>query len=173
MGSASSTVIVAPSGDPLLALDGVPDDDAGILTDPAETARGSTDSTKAVVAARVRRNMLPCSPEIAAEAVAARPALWRGLFMKILAGPAEGRQGELKGLTVAMAEIEQPGLIQFLRQPRAESFCGSCDRQRGEQHDVTKKRAVCYSNHPTAPPLLLCLMLEALGALAFVAGFIA
>jgi len=70
-----ATAVEAPSV-PL----GPEDEDVGIESEPGDTYRASCEAAEATVAARVRRNLLPCLGEIKSGDVWARTADWRGLF---------------------------------------------------------------------------------------------
>jgi len=94
------------------ALDGV----------PTETQRCSTDAVEAVVAARVQRNMLPCSGEIAAGDVWARTADWRGLFLGRFDGPDDGRLDDFKRMTAIMNRGVTLGVVHSTRQTFVEAY---------------------------------------------------
>jgi len=105
MGVTLSTVKAARSADRRPALDGIPDDDAGIDKEAPDKARGSADDSEAIVADRVRRNMLPCSGEISEAEVWARTADWRGILLRQAAADGNGRQHDLTRLTSTIAEL--------------------------------------------------------------------
>jgi len=89
--AAKPKVMAATTSDGLGLPDDLPEEDAGIEREPSDTARGSADAAEATVAARVRRNLLPCVGEISDGEVWARTVVpqSRGLPRK------EGSNGRL------------------------------------------------------------------------------
>ena len=149
----STSFKTALRADPPPAFDGVPDDDAGIESAPCDTARSSSDAVEAAVSARVRRNMLPCAGEIESGDVWARTADWRGLFLRRASGSAADRASHHATVKGIMEIMGDAGQVHHLRKPEVELYCGSCGRQRDEQHVVTKEAAVLYTYHPSAPAM--------------------
>ena len=149
----SASYKTAVRADPPSAIDGVPDDDVGIESAPCDTARSSTDAAEAAVSARVRRNMLPCAGEIESGDVWARTADWRGLFLRRASGSAADRASHHATVKGIMEIMGDAGQVHHLRKPEVELYCGSCGRQRDEQHVVTKEAAVLYTYHPSAPAM--------------------
>jgi len=131
----------------------LPEEDAGIETEPCDTDRGSADAAEATVAARVRRNLLPCVGEISAGEVWARTADWRGMFERRGATRDDDRADKLKIMSNIMAAGIDNGLLHDRNFVPVEPYCGSCGRKREENHNIIKERAVLYTHHPTAPAL--------------------
>lgn len=144
---------------PAAAVDGrsVPlgpdDEDAGIESEPGDTDRAPSDAAEATVAARVRRNLLPCLGEIKSGDVWARTADWRGLFAGRCSSAGGSRASDLQKISSIMDGCVGIGLMHARTFVPVEDYCGSCGRRRKEQHVIVKERAVLYTHHPTAPAI--------------------
>jgi len=130
---------------------GPDDEDAGIESEPGDTERSTGDAAEATVAARVRRNLLPCVGEIKAGAVWARTADWRALFLGRCSSAGGSRASDLEVMSNLVERSVRLGMIHPRTFVPVERFCGSCGRMREERHGVKKERAVLYTHHPTAP----------------------
>jgi len=144
----------------------LPEEDAGIETEPCDTARGSADAAEANVAARVRRNILPCVAEISAGEVWARTADWRGMSERRCATHDDERADQLQTMSNIMAAGIGNGLVHDRSFVPVEPYCGSCGRKRDDKNTIIKERAVLYTHHPTAPAIQVrvCRSLARVGA---------
>jgi len=140
---------------------GLPEEDAGIESEPCDTERSSSDAAESTVSARVRRNMLPCIGEVADGEVWGRTAEWRGINNRCRGRGGAWSAGDLPLLKAITTSASEMGLMRKRDLVPVEPYCGSCGCQREDRHEINKERAVLYTHHPTAPPMqvrfvLLC-----------------
>ena len=99
------------AGKSVVLQPGLPEEDAGIEREPCETQRGCADAAEATVAARVRRNLLPCYGKIASGEVWGRTADWKGIFARRSAAGGAGRADDLKSMKLLFDSCAKLGLV--------------------------------------------------------------
>ena len=132
------------------------DEDVGIESEPSDTDRASSDAAEAAVAARVRRNLLPCVGEIQSGVIWARTADLRGLFARRCSNAGVSRASDLEQISSIMDGCVGLGLIHPRTIVPVERYCGSCGSMREDRHVIVKERAVLYTHHATAPAIEVC-----------------
>lgn len=152
----ASTPKVAAASDGAGLQAGLPDEDAGIEMEQGDTERGSEDAAEATVAARVRRNLLPCVGEVAAGEVWARTADWKGMLAMRSDRVGAVRAADVKRMSTLFHECAKIGHVNEDGVVYMEPYCGSCGCRREERHEVTKDSAVLYTHHPSAPSIRVC-----------------
>jgi len=135
--------------DPLVLQGGLPEEDEGIEKETCDTERSPADAAESAVAARVRRNLLPCTGEIEEGEVWARTADWKGMIGRCVRGGAV----QVKAMCDLFDKCAQGGLVHEADRVLVEPYCGSCGCERQMSTDVTKEPAVLYTHHPTAPSM--------------------
>jgi len=126
------------------------EEDEGLEMLASDTVRGPLDSAAVDLAARVPRNLLPCSGEVEQGELWNRTADWRTLLRQRPAG--DGQAGA-KQLALVLKSALRGDFIRDTRQPLVEPNCGSCGQKREPRHKVDIDPGLLSTHHPTAAPL--------------------
>jgi len=135
---------------------GPADEDFGIESEPGDTDRAGSDAAEATVAARVRRNLLPCLGEFKSGDMWARTADWRGIFAGRCSNVGGTRASDVDVISSSMHRFVELGLMYPPTFVPVERYCGSCGRLREERHTIIKEPAVLHTHHPSAPAIEVC-----------------
>jgi len=135
------------------------EEDEGLEKLASDTMRGPLDSAPIDLAARMPRNLLPCSGEVKQGELWNRTADWRTLLRQ---RPAGDGQAAAKQLSLVLESSLRGGFIRDTTQPLVEPTCGSCGQKREPRHKVDVEPGLLSTHHPTAAPLKIRLFSHSL-----------
>jgi len=148
------------------------EEDEGIEKEATDTLRVPQDAVPTRVAARVRRNLLPCAGEVTQGEVWTRTADWQNMYQERAAESDPRQATDLKRMAALVSICKLNGMIRDVQQPLFEQSCGSCGVQRAERHKITKEPGLLTTHHPTANALKVCILLLSFSLLLFVGMFL-